>query len=100
MSSRLGADDQGWSIAGQVLGGRTIERSGDAICGLHRVKGDEEREFLGSTSKARSTVFLSLTSKSMAAILMVWPQNHSLRFSGLCLKTGSCGLVIYFIKSP
>jgi hypothetical protein len=71
MSSRLGAEDQGWSRAGQVLGDRTIERSGDAMYGLQRVKGDEEREFLGSTSKARLTVFLSLTSKSMATILMV-----------------------------
>jgi hypothetical protein len=32
---------------GRVLGGRTIERSGDAVCGLHRAHGDEEREFLG-----------------------------------------------------
>jgi hypothetical protein len=31
----------------QVLGGRTIERSGDAVCGLHRARGDEERGFLG-----------------------------------------------------
>jgi hypothetical protein len=32
---------------GRVLGGRAIERSGDAVCGLHRARGDEEREFLG-----------------------------------------------------
>jgi hypothetical protein len=32
---------------GQVLGDRTIERSGDAMCGLHRACGDEEHEFLG-----------------------------------------------------
>jgi hypothetical protein len=32
---------------GRVLGGRTIGRSGDAVCGLHRAHGDEEREFLG-----------------------------------------------------
>jgi hypothetical protein len=31
----------------QVLGGRAIERSGGVVCGLHRVHGDEEREFLG-----------------------------------------------------
>jgi hypothetical protein len=30
----------------QVLGGWTIERSHDAMCGLHRARGDEEREFL------------------------------------------------------
>jgi hypothetical protein len=32
---------------GQVLGGGTIERSGDAVCGLHREHGDEEHGFLG-----------------------------------------------------
>jgi hypothetical protein len=32
---------------GQVLGGRVIERSGDVVCGLHRVCGDEECGFLG-----------------------------------------------------
>jgi hypothetical protein len=32
---------------GRVLGGRTIERSGGAICCLHRAHGDEERRFLG-----------------------------------------------------
>jgi hypothetical protein len=32
---------------GRVLGGRTIERSGDAVCGLYRAQEDEKREFLG-----------------------------------------------------
>jgi hypothetical protein len=32
---------------GQVLSGRTIERLGDAVCGLHYAHGDEERGFLG-----------------------------------------------------
>jgi hypothetical protein len=32
---------------GRVLGGRAIERSGDAVCGLHGARGDEERVFLG-----------------------------------------------------
>jgi hypothetical protein len=32
---------------GRLFGGRTIERSGGAICGLHRARGDEEREFFG-----------------------------------------------------
>jgi hypothetical protein len=31
----------------RVLGGRAIERSGDAVCGLHRERGDEKHEFLG-----------------------------------------------------
>jgi hypothetical protein len=33
---------------GRVLGGRVIERSGGTVCGLHRARGDEEHEFLGS----------------------------------------------------
>jgi hypothetical protein len=41
---------------GWVLSGRMIERSGDAVCGLHRARGDEERWFLGSASKPRSIV--------------------------------------------
>jgi hypothetical protein len=32
---------------GRVLGGQAIERSGDAVCGLHRACGDEEHGFLG-----------------------------------------------------
>jgi hypothetical protein len=32
---------------GRVLGGRVIKRSGGAVCGLHRARGDEERGFLG-----------------------------------------------------
>jgi hypothetical protein len=31
----------------RVLGGQTIGRSGDAVCGLHHIRGDEECEFLG-----------------------------------------------------
>jgi hypothetical protein len=31
----------------RVLSGRAIERSGGAVCGLHRARGDEERWFLG-----------------------------------------------------
>jgi hypothetical protein len=32
---------------GRVLDGRAIKRSGGAVCGLHRARGDEEHEFLG-----------------------------------------------------
>jgi hypothetical protein len=32
---------------GQLLGGRVIEMLGGAVCDLHRVRGDEERRFLG-----------------------------------------------------
>jgi hypothetical protein len=32
---------------GRVLDGRAIKRSGGTVCGLHRVRGDDERGFLG-----------------------------------------------------
>jgi hypothetical protein len=32
---------------GRLLGGRAIERSGGAACGLHRACRNEERRFLG-----------------------------------------------------
>jgi hypothetical protein len=34
-SSRLDAEDRGWSRKSWVLGSQMIERSGDAVCGLH-----------------------------------------------------------------
>jgi hypothetical protein len=43
---RPDAEEQGW-LHSRVLGGWTIERSDDVLCGLHRVRGDEERIFLG-----------------------------------------------------
>jgi hypothetical protein len=45
-SRRPGAEDWGWSGTGRVLGGRTIERSDDSMCGLYRACGNEERGFL------------------------------------------------------
>jgi hypothetical protein len=46
-SRRSGAEDRGWSSTSRILSGRTIGRSGDAMCGLYRTKGDEECGFLG-----------------------------------------------------
>jgi hypothetical protein len=56
-SSRPGAEDRRWSSTGRVLSDRTIERSSDTVCRLYRAHGDEERKFLGSGSKPRSTVY-------------------------------------------
>jgi hypothetical protein len=39
---KIGDGRTGW-----VLGGRAVERSGGAVCGLHHARGDEERGFLG-----------------------------------------------------
>jgi hypothetical protein len=99
-SRRLGTVDRGWSSIGQVLRGWTIERSGDAICGLHHAQGDDEHGFHGSTSKPRSMVSPSFASKLVATVLVVWPQNQPLKFLSLGHKTGSYGLVIWPAKSP
>jgi hypothetical protein len=75
-----GAQDRGWSNTGWVLGVRTIEKSGDVVCGLDLAQGDEEC-FLGLGSKSRSTVSRFV------------PQNRQLQFGDLCLKitvTVSC----------
>jgi hypothetical protein len=98
-SRRLGVVDQGWSSTDRVLGGWMIGRSGDTVCGLHHVEGDEECGFLGLASNPRSTVSPALASKMMATVLVVWPQNYSLGFPSLCLKTSSCSLVIWPTKS-
>jgi hypothetical protein len=46
-SRRPSVEDREWSSTGQLLGSRMIERSGDAVCGLHRAQGVREHEFLG-----------------------------------------------------
>jgi hypothetical protein len=90
-SRRPGAEDWGWSSTGRVLGGWMIGRLGVIVCSLYHAQGDEEHGFLGSASKPRSTVSPDLALKPAATVLVVWPQNHSLGFPGLCLKTDSCG---------
>jgi hypothetical protein len=50
-SRRPSAEDYGWSSADRLLGGRTIERLGDDVCGLYMHK------------ETRSPGFL------------IWPQN-------------------------
>jgi hypothetical protein len=104
----------------QVLGGRTIRRSGDTVCGLHRAREDKEREFLGSTSKSRSTVcqwfdlkttgmvFFGLVSKLVAMIFSdLASKMVATVFTGLGSKlmtTVSLGLpsksVVTFLVEP
>jgi hypothetical protein len=67
-SRRLGAEDWGWSNLGRIFNGRTIERSGDAVCGLHRAQGNEEHVFFGSATKPRSTSLVIWPTKSAAAV--------------------------------
>jgi hypothetical protein len=45
-SMRPGAEDREWSSTVWVFDARTIGRSGDAVYGLHRAQGDEERRYL------------------------------------------------------
>jgi hypothetical protein len=45
--SRRPVQRTGNGHTGQVLGGRTIERSGVAVCGLHLACGDRKHGFLG-----------------------------------------------------
>jgi hypothetical protein len=87
-SRRPGVEDRGWSSTGRVFGGRTIGRSGDAVCGLHRARGDKERVFLSLDSKPRLTAcqwfhlkttwmgFPVLFLKSVATVWWFRPQNH------------------------
>jgi hypothetical protein len=66
---------------GQVLGGRMIERSGGAMCGLHHAHRDEEHGFLGWASKPRSMVCQWFDPEPLGQFLI-----------GLCLKTDGDGL--------
>jgi hypothetical protein len=86
-SRRPGVEDRGWSSTCRVLGGLTIERSGDAVRGLHHTKGDEKCGFLGLAIKPSSTVSPSLTSKPVASGFWVWALKAQLQFGNLCLKT-------------
>jgi hypothetical protein len=71
-SRRLDAEDWGCSSTSRVLGGRTVERSGDVVCDLHRAQGDKERGFLALASKPRLTISPSLTSKEVDTGFPVW----------------------------
>jgi hypothetical protein len=70
-------EDRGRSSTGRVLSGRTIERSGDAVCGLHHTKGDDERGFLGLASKPRSTVSPGLALKLVASRFPIWASKST-----------------------
>jgi hypothetical protein len=75
-SRRPGAEDRGWSSTGRVLGGRTIGRSGDAVCGLHRAHRDEECWFLRCDLKARLSGFPVWASKPTTVVCWFGSQNH------------------------
>jgi hypothetical protein len=96
---------------GRILGGRAIERSGGALCGLHRAHGDE-RGFLGSSSKLRltvcewfdlkttRTVFTGLASKLV--VMFFWRfdlKTNCDDFLQFGLKTGGDGFSRFDLKT-
>jgi hypothetical protein len=85
-SRRPGAEDRGWSNRSRVLGGRTVERLVDAVCGLHHARGYEEHKFLGLASKPMATVSPGLASKWWLHVSRSGPQNRYLRFGDFGLK--------------
>jgi hypothetical protein len=82
---------------GRVHGGRMIERSSGAVCGLHRAHRDEKRKFLGCASKPGVTVFSSLASKPVVTVFSSLTSKPVMTvFSSLASKlaaTVSPGLV-------
>jgi hypothetical protein len=74
-SRRPSVVDRGWSSIGRVLDGQTIERLGDAVCGLHRAQGDEEHLFLGLTSKPWSTICQLFGLKTTLSCFPIWASN-------------------------
>jgi hypothetical protein len=73
-SRRSGVEERRWSSIGRVLGGQTIGRSGDAVCGLHSAQGDEEH------------VFLVELQNQDQRVSRFGPQNRQLRLGDLGLK--------------
>jgi hypothetical protein len=63
-SRRPGAEDRN-GRTGRILGGRTIERSGDTVCGLDRARGDERTDFLVEAQKLGQRFVSGLASKPL-----------------------------------
>jgi hypothetical protein len=89
MSRRPDTEDREWSNIGRVIGGRTTEMSGDDMCGLHCVQGDEEHKFFYFGFKTKVDDFSRFGLKT-----------GGYEFFGLGLKINSYGLVIWISKSP
>jgi hypothetical protein len=87
----------------RILGGRTIRRSGDAMCGMHHARGDEKSEFLGWASKPRSTVCQWFGLKITRTVCQWFDlKTIGMIFSGLTLKlvaTVSSGLASKLVAS-
>jgi hypothetical protein len=71
---------------GRILGGRTIGRSDNTVCDLHRAQEDKEHEFLGLTLKLRSIVSPDLGLKTDNYDLMISVSESLQQILGLGLK--------------
>jgi hypothetical protein len=71
-----------------------IKRSGGVVYSPHCAQGDDELEFLGLTSKPRSTVSPALASKPVLWVSWFEPQNRQLQCDDLCLKITA--IVLWF----
>jgi hypothetical protein len=77
---------------GRILGGRTIERSGDVVCGLHRARGVQV-SWLGL--KNTGTIFSSLASKPVATVFSdLASKPVATASSNLASKSVSLGFLV------
>jgi hypothetical protein len=73
---------------GRVLDSRAIERSGGAVCSLHRARRDEERRFLGESQDQGRRFVSGLASKPMAMVCQWFGlKTIGTVFSDLALKS-------------
>jgi hypothetical protein len=99
-SRRPGTEDRGWSDTYRVLGGQTIEISGDIVCGLHRAQGDEERVFLGWALKPRSMVCQWFDLKTTETVFQWFSLKTTGTVSpGLASKSVASGFSVWASKS-
>jgi hypothetical protein len=86
-SRRSGAEDRGWPSTSQVLGGQTIGKSGDIVCGLYNAQGDDKHGFLCWASKLWSSGFSVCVLKPTVLVWWFGSSKSPLRFLGFGLKT-------------
>jgi hypothetical protein len=66
---------------GRILGGRTIRRSDDVVCGLHHARENNERGFLVEAQNQGRQFVTGLASKPLGRFSPVCTQNRWRRFS-------------------
>jgi hypothetical protein len=85
---------------GRVLNGRTIRILGDAVCGLHRARGDNKRGFFGEASKPWSTAYQWFGLKTTGTVFSGLASKPVVTvYSGLASKLVPSGFPVYASKS-